>query len=541
MSPAPAVADRPTAPRAAGMPLAPPVRPSVDLTLLKWMLWAYLALWVIEGALRKWIFPGLATPLLVVRDPLLLLLYAMAMAKGVFPRGAFILWIAGIGAAALALSLVGSNAPLLVQIYGFRADFLHLPLIFLIPNIFDRDDLRKVGLYTLLVAVPMAFLVLLQFTAGTGSRLNVGAGGEGTMLDAAYGHIRPSGTFSFGNGLGNYTGLVAAFCVYSLLKKNSFPRLVWVASIPALAIMILLSGSRGAVGLVVVVLSTVLLISLIRPRFLAPALKIVGLGGLGATVVGSFAVFRSGMEIFAYRFGDAADVREGFVDRFFGMFLAPFQLFGVVDLYGVGLGMGTNVGAGLLFEGHRKFLYAENELGRVMFESGPVVGPTYVLLRMAIVLFLFAQAVRTLRRDGHPLPMLLLGACGVDMILGQFGQATTLGFATIAAGLCLAANGPGASETAEEEAPPTKRANPLPPLPPARPRAAALPGGGLVRPEAPPPAQPAAPAAAAGTLPRGRSAYAERMHREAEGMTKDEGRMTKAETEKPGTETPPPA
>ncbi len=533
---APVVAETASSPRAAGLPPAVEHQP-VDLTLLKRLLWAYLALWVVEGALRKWILPGLASPLLIVRDPILLLMYALAMAKGVFPRGAFIGWITGISLLALTLSLVGSKAPLFVQMFGFRADFLHLPLVFLIPNILDRDDLRKVGLWTLLIALPMSFLVLLQFSAGLGSRLNVGVGGEGTMLDAAYGHIRPSGTFSFGNGLGDFSGVVAAFCVYGLLQKRVFPRLVWLASLPALATMLLLSGSRAAVGLVVVVLSTVLLICLMRPRYVAAAMKIVSVCTLGVVTAGSVAVFRDGMQVFAYRFGDASDVREGFVDRFFGMFLTPFQLFSVVDFYGVGLGMGTNVAAGLLYQGQRRFLYAEGELGRVMYESGPVMGPVYLLLRVAIVLCLFGQAMRTLRRDGHPLPMLLLGACSIDMILGQFGQATTLGFATITCGLCLAANRPGASEAVEAATPLPERGNPLPPLPPARPRASAMPGGGSIRPETPPSPPPVAPAVAAGTLPRGRSAYAERMHREAE----EKSKMQTAEGKSPKEETDPPA
>ena len=190
------------------------------------------------------------------------------------------------------------------------------------------------------------------------------------------------------------------------------------------------------------------------------------------------------MDVFAYRFGDAQDVREGFVDRFFSAFVTPFELFNVVDFYGVGLGMGTNVGAGLL-QGRRQFLYAEGELGRVMFESGPVVGPAYLFLRVAIALFLLSQAIRTLRRDGHPLPMLLLGACSVEMVLGQFGQATTLGFATIACGLCLAANRPGASEATEAGAVTPERAN-APRLPPPKtPPAAALPGKGSDQPGKP--------------------------------------------------------
>ena len=282
-----------------------------------------------------------------------------------------------------------------------------------------------------------------------------------------------------------------------------------------------------------VVLASVLLTCVFRPRYFSAAMKIIGVCGLGAVAAGSFVVFRQGMEIFAYRFGDTANVKVGFIDRFFSSFLAPFDLFGVVDFYGVGLGMGTNVAAGILFEGQRKFLYAEGELGRVMFESGQVMGPIYVLLRVAIALFLFGQALRTLRRgDGHPLPMLLLGACGIDMVLGQFGQATTLGYVTMACGLCLAANRPGAPVETEAALPPTQpRAKPLPPLP-GSPRASALPGSGLIQPETPT-VSPARPSA--GTAPRGRSAYAEQMHREAE----EESRRQKAEGRSSETEDKP--
>ena len=73
----------------------PPARPPVDMEPLRRLMWLYLILWVTEGALRKWILPGLSSPLLIVRDPVLMLMYAMAMQKGVFPRSAFIPWIVG--------------------------------------------------------------------------------------------------------------------------------------------------------------------------------------------------------------------------------------------------------------------------------------------------------------------------------------------------------------------------------------------------------------------------------------------------------------
>ena len=43
------------------------------LKLLRQLLWLYFWLLIFEGALRRWLLPGLATPLLLVRDPIALL------------------------------------------------------------------------------------------------------------------------------------------------------------------------------------------------------------------------------------------------------------------------------------------------------------------------------------------------------------------------------------------------------------------------------------------------------------------------------------
>jgi hypothetical protein len=39
---------------------------------LRQLLWLYFWLLIFEGALRKWLLPGLSTPLLLVRDPVAL-------------------------------------------------------------------------------------------------------------------------------------------------------------------------------------------------------------------------------------------------------------------------------------------------------------------------------------------------------------------------------------------------------------------------------------------------------------------------------------
>ena len=41
-------------------------------SLFKKAIWLYIVLLIFEGALRKWFLPSLATPLLVIRDPIVI-------------------------------------------------------------------------------------------------------------------------------------------------------------------------------------------------------------------------------------------------------------------------------------------------------------------------------------------------------------------------------------------------------------------------------------------------------------------------------------
>jgi hypothetical protein len=74
-------------------------RPHRSLVLLIW-LYFWLLIW--EGALRKWIFPSLSAPLLIVRDPVVILIYAIALAQGVFPLNRFVLATIGLAVVPLA-------------------------------------------------------------------------------------------------------------------------------------------------------------------------------------------------------------------------------------------------------------------------------------------------------------------------------------------------------------------------------------------------------------------------------------------------------
>jgi hypothetical protein len=57
-------------------------------------------------------------------------------------------------------------------------------------------------------------------------------------------------------------------------------------------------------------------------------------------------------------------------------------------------------------------------------------------------------------RAGNPLPLLILGIAHHELIKGQWGIATSLGFGIVSAGLCLAAmNDPPEQEPSDEDVP----------------------------------------------------------------------------------------
>src|SRR5262245_44489524 len=114
---------------------------------LKRLVWIYFWLLLFEGALRKWALPGLANPLLIVRDPVVILIYLVALGCGRFPRNLLVISTICLGIISAVASLVvqaqGGQGNIFITLYGLRTNFLHLPLIFLLPEIFTSADLKK--------------------------------------------------------------------------------------------------------------------------------------------------------------------------------------------------------------------------------------------------------------------------------------------------------------------------------------------------------------------------------------------------------------
>jgi len=420
------------------VPLSPGKAEGLDLTNLKRLIWAYFWLLILEGALRKWVLPGLANPLLIIRDPVVLLIYATAASQGIFPRTAFIPWIVVLAIVSTGVSLVAGHGSLFITLYGVRTDFLHLPLLFLLPNVFSTQDVQRIGKWLLLTALPMALLVAAQFKASPDSRLNVGVGGSvGGQIGVGFDKIRPPGTFSFTGGLVAFVALTAAYLLSTQMRKESANGKLALVTLPAVAIMVAVSGSRASLGAVVIILGGVMVSCIRKPVLFGKAAK--GLIVIAAVYFGlSFwSEFRTGLMVHESRITNGGGFEQGVALRLLGDFLAPFTAIADTPFFGEGLGMGTNAASGVL-HGERGFLLAEGEWERNVRESGPIIGFFYIGLRIAILTYIARRALFALNRE-DPLPLLIFCATMPLLLNGQFGVPTTLGFAVFGGGWCLAA------------------------------------------------------------------------------------------------------
>ena len=283
-------------------PVAPPPAaaeaPPSDLALVKRLIWLYFWLLIFEGALRKWFLPGWSNPLLLIRDPVVILIYIFAVAARVFPHNGFITWITGLGVVTFLISELCGHGNLLVSLYGFRTSFLHLPLIFVVPNVFTRADLDRMAKWFLITSIPMCLIVIAQFRGSPDDWINNGAGGtQGAQLEVGFGKIRPPGTFSFTAVLVSYLSVVAAFAIHSQMQRDHHNFKISLFALPALAIMVGISGSRSALGAVTIILLSVAVICVKQSVFFGRGIKTIVILGAAYLALNSWSEFRQGVEI----------------------------------------------------------------------------------------------------------------------------------------------------------------------------------------------------------------------------------------------------
>ncbi len=216
---------------------------------------------LLEGAIRKWVFPSGQELVYFLKDVLLAGAYVkFFMSPDAEQRRYHLrtpLMVITVGSAIVALGALNPNiGSAILALYGIKIYLYYIPLAFMMPFLFrsEQEMVRQISWYVMF-AIPIGILGVLQFFAGPGSALNVYSNTlrEGETVttfgdDAQYARI--TGTFSYLTGFTTYLvfffGLVLALLSMSQIT-NRTRSLLMFGCIPLMIGNALMSGSRGVV------------------------------------------------------------------------------------------------------------------------------------------------------------------------------------------------------------------------------------------------------------------------------------------------------
>jgi len=408
---------------------------------LKSGIWIYFLLLIFEGALRKWFLPFLATPLLIIRDPVAIWLIVTASKQKLLPSNIYLNLILTVGVLGILTGVFFGHGNLFVAFYGARVLLFHFPVIFIIGKIFNKDDILRLGRVTLIIAIPMALLTAMQFYSPQSAWVNRGIGGDmaGAGFTGALGFSRPPGTFSFTNGNSLFWGFASCFIFYFWLFTKEINKLILIGASAALLISIPLSISRGLFFQVAVTAAFTILATLRKPQYLGPLiLSIFGIF-IVLALLSQSSYFQTASEAFTSRFENATESEGGLegvlIDRYLGGMVGALTNNSTIPFFGYGIGMGSNVGS-MLLTGERKFLISEGEWGRLIGELGPVLGLIVVFIRLGLAMKIAMASYKNLAFSNF-LPWLLLSFGLTNIPQATWAQPTSMGFSIIIGGLLI--------------------------------------------------------------------------------------------------------
>ena len=420
------------------------------LPRLKKLFWLYFLLLIFEGALRKWVVPQLSAPLLIIRDPVSVLIIWEAYRTHKWPARwssamAFLtLLLMGLFAAQL---IAGDN--LLSELFGLRTYLLPFPVLFIMGENLDKEDLHKLGVATLWLLLPMSLIEVGQFVTPPGSFLNKGAylgGAQIAYVSAA--HVRASGTFSFVVGAEEYAVLAAAFLLYGMIKDGFAKKwLLWAGAF-ALLLSLPMMGSRTMVYQLAAMLGCAGVAAMMGISQFTKTLRVAVPVLMVSLLVTRLPVFTNAngdlnARIVAPEEGAAGgNIAEtafnNGVYRIFTPIVATLENpIYTQDLLGIGMGQGA-VAVNVLLRGSVEGKAGEGEFSREFREMGAFAGSLFAIFKVFLTILLLGQAVK-MARDGEALALLFIPLALILLNIAQLEQPTEQGFMVIGMAFCMAA------------------------------------------------------------------------------------------------------
>ena len=374
----------------------------IYLSSLNWRraVKAVLVISVLEGAIRKWLLPEASDLIYFLKDIVLVTAYINYFAllkssrnfrlKNNFINN-LILIVAGWCIFQVLNPSLGSP---IVGVFGLRGYLFYIPLMWIIPTLFQsEEELYNFLRYFLLLVIPVGFLGIAQFFSPASSPLNVYAPGEVSDV-ATFGvtsAVRVTGTFSYLSGYSIYLLFCFGLLIPLLLTQQTKTwRRLSIVELLLIVVNSLMTGSRGIViALVLFLLGYAVTKGLLQPTKLVRLIKKLVLPILIVTLAAAI-WFQPAIDAFWLRTTSNQDIPA----RIVGSFTEPFEFIQYKQLDGYGTGSTHQAAPALrrifnLPRGEFIPTYYEAEMGRVALELGPIGFGLWYGLRVSLLIALW--------------------------------------------------------------------------------------------------------------------------------------------------------
>ena len=365
-----------------------------------------LVLVVIEGALRKWALPEASQLIYFLKDFVLIGAY-LAYFTGSQQKNRLLVKDATIKGLAYLIAFwcafeifnPGLGSPI-IGIFGARNYLLYIPLIWMIPSLFQsEEELYKFLRNYLLLLIPVGLLAIAQYFSPPESFLNVYVADMEQQIATSGDTVRVTGTFSYLAGYGTYLGVCFTLLLPLILKQQT---LIWrwltIIEFFLVAITSFMTGSRGLI--IFFVLATVGYFCL--EGFKNFSTLINSFGKLLFPAIIGFVLVVSKFQAAIDSFGERASNSDDILPRMVGTFTEPFEFFqyALFSGYGAGATFQANEVIRSTFNlpiGKYIPVYYEGETGRIVLELG-IIG-FFFWYGLKVVLFIAMwKAYRQLKR-----------------------------------------------------------------------------------------------------------------------------------------------
>ena len=370
---------------------------------LKWRrsVKAVFILLVFEGALRKWVLPQASEMIYFLKDVVLigayLNFYAFSVPKDkLLKKGGRqivnVLIFIAMGWCIFQVFNPSLGSPL-VGIFGLRGYLVYIPLIWMIPYLFEsEDELFKFLRSHLLLTIPCGLIGIVQFFSPYDSFINAYAD-EAAVGKATFGAtltVRITGTFSYINNYAVYLIVCFALLIALLSVKQSLKwQVLGVIALFLVSTNSFMTGSRTTILAEVLFLIGYLCAKgLTRPSSAVRLLKKLILPTIIVAIAG-FIWFSPAIEAFWLRTTSNKDVSG----RILMSFTEPIDFIKYKELDGFGTGATHQAAPTIrlilnLPPGEVIPTYFEPEMGRIALELGPLGFLFWYGLRVSILIML---------------------------------------------------------------------------------------------------------------------------------------------------------